>query len=454
MLFEAKVGSSMKIQGLLIAAVVLAGLAGVLYWSDHHKSSAEAANPNADSAPSILKLDENSITRLELKKKDAPPILLTKTGSDWKISEPNAIAADQTTVSSMLSAISSLDSERLVEDKSSNLERYGLASPAFELAVTEKDNKTQRLLLGDETPTGSGVYATLAGDPRVFTIAQYHKTSLDKSLNDLRDKRLLTVSPDKVSRLEIAGKSGEIEFGHNKDEWQILKPKPMRADTFAVSELVRKLTDARMDLSTSEKTARETESAFAKDTPVATVKLTDESSTQQLQIRKEKDVYYAKSNLVDGVYKVDSSLADAINKKVEDFRNKKLFDFGYSEPSKLEIHSGPKAFSLMRGGQDWWDNGKKMDEDSVRSLISNLRDLSADKFVDSGFTTPEIEATVTSEDGKQVERVQISKSGANYIAKRENDGTLYQLITTAVDDLQQSLAGMKPALPPATKSAK
>jgi len=444
----------MKIRGLLIATVVFAGLAGVLYWSDHHKSSAAAAKPDADPAPSILKLEENSITKLELKKKDAPPILLTRSGSDWKISEPKAFAADQTTVSSMLSAISSLDSERVVEDKSSNPERYGLASPAFELDITEKGNKTDRLLLGDDTPAGSGVYAALVGDPRVFTIAEYRKTSLDKSLNDLRDKRLLSVSPDKVSRLEISGHNGEIEFGHNQDEWQILKPKPMRADTFAVSELVRKLTDARMDFSGSDKAATESDSAFPKGTPLATVKLTDESSTQQLQIRKAKDVYYAKSNLVDGAYKVDASLADAVNKKVEDFRNKKLFDFGYSGPNQLEIHSGPKAFSLRRGGQDWWDNGKKMDEGSVDSLIAALRDLSAEKFVDSGFTSPEIDATVTSDDGKKrVERVQISKSGPNYVAKRENDATLYQLTTTAVDDLQKSLAGIKPASTP-PKAAK
>jgi hypothetical protein len=443
----------MKIRGLLIATLVFAGLAGFLYWSDHHKPSAEAAKPDADAAPTILKLDQNSITKLELKKKDAPPILLTKSGSDWKITEPKPFAADQTTVSSLLSTVSSLDSERLVEDKSSNLERYGLASPAFELDITGKDNKEQRLLLGDETPAGSGVYAALAGDPRVFTIAEYRKTSLDKTLNDLRDKRLLTVSPDKVSRFEIAGKNGDIEFGHNKDEWQILKPKPMRADTFAVSELVRKLTDAHIDFSTTDKTATETESAFAKDASVATVKLTDESSTQQLQIRKAKDVYYAKSSLVDGIYKIDSSLADAIDKKVDDFRDKKLFDFGYSEPNKLEIHSSAKTYSLMRGGQDWWDNGKKMDEDSVRSVISSLRDLSADKFVDSGFATPEIDATVTSNDGKRVERVQISKSGASYVAKRENDPTLYQLTTTAVDDLQKSVDGIKPA-PPAAKPAK
>jgi len=439
----------MKIRGLLIAALVFAGLAGFLYWSDHHKPSAEAAKPDADTAPSILKLDENSITKLELKKKDAPPILLTKSGSDWKITEPKPLPADQTTVTSLLSTISSLDSERLVEDKSSNLERYGLASPTFELTISAKDNNTQRLLLGDETPAGSGVYAALVGDPRVFTIAEYRKTSLDKTLNDLRDKRLLTVGLDKVSRLEIAGKNGQIEFGHNQDEWQILKPKPMRADTFAVSELVRKLTEARMDLSAPDKASTETESAFAKDTPIATVKLTDESSTQQLQIRKAKDVYYAKSNLVDGVYKVDTSLADALVKKVDDFRNKKLFDFGYSDPNKLEIHTSAKAYSLLRGGQDWWDNGKKMDEASVRSVISNLRDLSADKFVDSGFTTPEIVATVISQDGKRVERVQISKSGANYVAKRENDPALYQLTTAAVEDLQKSVDGIKLAPAPA-----
>jgi hypothetical protein len=443
----------MKIRGLLIATILFVGLAGTLYWSDHRKPSAEAAKPDADAAPSILKLDEGSITKVELKKKDAAPITLAKNGSDWKITEPKPLGADQTAVSGMLSTISSLNSDRLVQEKGNDQARYGLASPNLEVEVTEKDNKTQRLLLGDETPTGSSVYAALAGDPRVFTIASYQKTSLDKSLNDLRDKRLLTVSPDKVSRLEISGKNGEIEFGRNKDDWQILKPKPMRADTYAVSGLVTKLTDARMDLSGPDASTKDADSAFAKGSPVATLKLTDESSTQQLQIRKDKDNYYAKSSVVDGAYKVNSDLGDAASKKVDDFRNKKLFDFGYTDPYKVEIHSGSKNYWLIRGGQDWWDNGKKMDEDSVRSVVSDLRDLSADKFVDSGFSTPEIETTVTSQDGKRTEKVQISKSGSNYIAKREGYPTLYQLTSSAVDDLQKAIDGIKQAAP-SSKPAK
>ena len=52
----------------------------------------------------------------------------------------------------------------------------------------------------------------------------------------------------RVSNLQPKGRS--IEFGRNaQKEWQIVKPKPQRADNGQVEELVRKLSDARMDTS-------------------------------------------------------------------------------------------------------------------------------------------------------------------------------------------------------------
>jgi hypothetical protein len=63
---------------------------------------------------------------------------------------------------------------------------------------------------------------------------------------------------------------------------------------------------------------------FARATPVARAKLTGESGTQTLEVRKSKDDYYAKSSAVQGTYKVDSTVGEALNKKVDDFRvNKK-----------------------------------------------------------------------------------------------------------------------------------
>jgi hypothetical protein len=435
----------MKIRSLIVAAFVLLVLAGTLYWSEHRKSGDETAKASTDTPLRILKLDQASITKIELKKKDTEPIVLTKNnGGSWQITQPKTLNADQSVVSSALSTLSSLNSERLVEDKASDLKQYGLDRPSVEVEITGKDNKMQRLQIGDDTPTGSAVYAALAGDPRVFTMASFNKTSVDKGLNDLRDKRLLTVSADKISRLELLRKSQKVEFGRSKDEWQILKPKPLRADSAQVGELVTKLTDGRMDLSGSDKDLAEAAAAFARATPVATARVTDQSGAQELQVRRNKDTYYAKSSIAEGAYKVDSSLGQALDKDLDHFRNKKLFDFGFSDPNKIEMHSGMMAYFLTKGGADWWSNGKKMDAGTVESYITKLRDLSASKFVESGFANPTIEVTVTSEDGQRVEKVSIEKSGNSYAAKRENEPTLYQLDASALDGLQKAADDIKP----------
>jgi hypothetical protein len=303
----------MKIRSLIVAAFVLLVLAGTLYWSEHRKSGDETAKASTDTPLRILKLDQASITKIELKKKDTEPIVLTKNnGGSWQITQPKTLNADQSVVSSALSTLSSLNSERLVEDKASDLKQYGLDRPSVEVEITGKDNKMQRLQIGDDTPTGSAVYAALAGDPRVFTMASFNKTSVDKGLNDLRDKRLLTVSADKISRLELLRKSQKVEFGRSKDEWQILKPKPLRADSAQVGELVTKLTDGRMDLSGSDKDLAEAAAAFARATPVATARVTEQSGAQELQVRRNKDTYYAKSSIAEGRRLIRTSTISAI----------------------------------------------------------------------------------------------------------------------------------------------
>jgi hypothetical protein len=192
---------------------------------------------------------------------------------------------------------------------------------------------------------------------------------------------------------------------------------------------------------------KKTASAFASATPVATAKVTAESGTQELQVRKNKGDYYAKSSVVAGVYKVPTTLGQALDKNLDDFRNKKLFDLGSDDPNKLEVRDGLKTYFLTRTGEDWWSSdAKKEDPGTAQDLIDKIRELSASKFVDSGFSAPIIDLTVTSGDGKKVEKVSISKVGDNYIAIRENDpATLYQLDSKTVEELTKSAADVKPA---------
>ncbi len=440
----------MNFRGPVIAAIVLCALGGALYWSGHHKLSTKSAAA-AVTSPPILNIDQPAITSVTLKEQSSKPITLEKSGTDkWKITAPEQYNADQDTVSGMLSSLSSLDSQRVIEDKAVNLQQYGLKQPAFEVDVTEKDHKTQRLDFGDAAPTGDAVYAIVAGNPKVFLTPSFNKSSLDKSLNDLRDKRLLPVNTDKVNRLEFTRNHEDIVFGRSKSGWEILKPGPLRTDSFAVEDLVNHITDARMDLGGAG--TSDSEKVFAHATPVAVAKLTDDSGSQTLQVRKNKDTYYAASSLVKGDYKVDSSLGDALNKNLDDFRKKGLFDFSYNQPNRIELHNNAKAWLLIWNGKDWLSDGKKMDAGSVDSLVSKLRGLSASKFVSSGFSKPEITATVASQNGKDVEKVMIAKSGKNYIAKREDGTSLYELNQGDVTGLLQAADNVKPATPGASAS--
>jgi hypothetical protein len=434
----------MKFRGLIVAAALLLVLAGVLYWSQHHKPKETSSSTTT---PAILTIDPATVTHFAVAQKGAPPVTLDRTGANqWRITAPADYPADRSIVSSMLSSLAPLNSDSVVEDHPANLADYGLSDPSLEVDVTGKNKKTDRLLFGDDAPTGGGVYVQLAGNPRVFTAGSSAKSSLNKSLGDLRDKRLLPVDSSTVSSIDLDRKGQAITFARIKNGWQIEKPQSYRTDNYQVDDLLSQLTGAKWDPSVNaEDAARD----FSHAKPVATVKLTGSSGTDTLEVRKEKDDSYAKSSAIPGVWKIDSGSASSLDQDLErgldDFRNKQLFDFGYADPDKIEYHSGATSIMLARAGNDWTSNGKKMDANSAEALVSAIRDLSAFKFVTAGFTTPTIDLTVTSDNGKRVEKVQIQKTSDGAIARRDDGPSLYSLDTAAMTGLTDAIAGLKPA---------
>jgi hypothetical protein len=240
--------------------------------------------------------------------------------------------------------------------------------------------------------------------------------------------------------VELAGKGAAVEFGKNgQNEWQIVKPRPLRADGSAVDGLVGKLKDAKMDLS-----AEDAGKQFAAATKVATVTVTDAGGTQTIEIRRDKEKnVFARSSAVEGLYKTNPDLAEAVEKGVDDFRNKKLFDFGFSDPGKIEV----KGTAYTKVGDKWTANGKTMDNASVQGLIDKLRDLAASKFAEKGGGEPVFEASVVTNGGKRTEKVSISKQGTQYFAKREGEPSIYEVDSKSVEDLQQGANGVRVAAP-------
>lgn len=430
----------MKPIRLIIAAVVLLALGGVVWWSNKDEAAKEA-KPPADTSPQILALTEADIQKIEIHQKEGDvTTVLEKKGGTWSITAPKPLAADQSAVGAMTGATVNLRADRLLED-ATDLASFGLAPPAVSLTFTDKNGKATKLLIGDANPTGSDVYAKVDGDNKVYTMSSSHKVEFDRSSKDLREKHLLISQQDKTTGLEVAAKGQTIGFSHAGEDWQIVKPKTFRADGTQVEEILRKVRDATMDTDATD--PAKVTAGFNGGQPVATITLTDPSGSKTLEIRKNKDDCYAKSSMLEGVYKANKDLCDGLDKNLDGYRNKKLFDFGFSNPTRLEFKDGAKTLVYEKSGDTWKSAGKDMDRIGVQNLIDKLRDASASKFVDSGFTTPAIEIAVTA--GKHNERVQISSDKGMYFGHREGDSSVYQIDANTVDDLRGAATGIQPA---------
>ena len=126
------------------------------------------------------------------------------------------------------------------------------------------------------------------------------------------------------------------------------------------------------------------------------------------------------------------------------FRNKKLFDFGFNDPTKVTI--GKTTYE--KSAEKWMAGGKQMDSPSIQAVVDKLRDLVSTKFLDSGAGDVVLETGIVSNDGKRTEKVTIMKQGAGYIAKRENEPSIYELDAKAVEELQKTASEVKEFQPP------
>ncbi|MBC7927020.1 MAG: DUF4340 domain-containing protein [Bryobacteraceae bacterium] len=451
----------MSLRGLLVGAVILAALGGAVWWSETKNKQDDTAKSDKE-APKIVTLKEDEVTRVEIRRREAEPVILQRGKDGWSMTVPTgtgskSVRPDNESATSLVSSLAGLTSDRVVEEKAADLTSFGLNAPAVQVAVLSKDNKSKVIQIGDETPTAGGYYAKVEGDPRVFSLSSAAKANIDKSWRDLQDKRLITSGETNLSRVElVSGKGQTVEFGRSgQNEWQILKPRPLRADSWQVEELIRKVRDTKLSATATEEEEKTSASEFAIGTRVALVSLTDPSGAQTLEVRSKGQAYYAKSSVVETPTKVEKELADALAKSLDDFRAKKVFEFGFAEPSKVELQDNGKGYHFSKTGDKWWSNGKQMDGTSVQSLIDKLRDLQATKLTDSGSAQPVLlNITVVSAEGKRTEKAAFAKGPASWFGKRENESTTYEIDSKVIEEIQRAAADVKAPPPPSAPSAK
>jgi hypothetical protein len=425
--------------------VVLAGLGAYIYFVDSKKS----ADAGEVKEKAFGELSPADIEEIQLGLPDAKPAKLVKTNGAWRRVEPTAADADANEVQSLVTSVSSLDIQRVVDEKGGDLAQYGLAPAQIDLSFKVKGQAAPKhILFGSKTSTGGDIYAKLADSPRVFLVAAFLESSLRKDPFSLRDKAILKVDRMKVDGFTVTTGKGTMEFAKNDANWTIVKPVAARADFGAVEGAIERLVSTNMQALTAEDAGDL--KMYGLDKPTATMVVKAGSSAATLILGKtENSVVYAKDVSRPMVFTVAPILITDVAKDLGEFRRKDVFDFRSFNADRVEFTRGSttQVFEKKKEkDKDVWKNssGANVDTPKIEDLLTKVSGLRASSFeatAPAALKTPAL--TVKTDFGGRSEMVTIAKAGTDAFSARADEPGAAKLDAAALDEVVKALDALK-----------
>ncbi|MEZ5293063.1 MAG: DUF4340 domain-containing protein [Vicinamibacterales bacterium] len=438
---------------------VAAGLGAYIYFVD-------SGRPDTEAKEKLFTVAADDVEELRVVAKGDTTVL-KKTDGTWRLVEPVATDADQSDVTSLLGSLTGLEINREVDPKATDLAQYGLSSPKADITFTAKGGVTGRIRLGDQTPTGSDLYAVKDDGGRVVLVSTFVETNLSRSTFELRDRRVLHFERDKADGLEITNAKGTTVLTRSNSDWRVTAPSTARGDYGAIEGLLTRLSTATM--SGIEATSADDLEKYGLDTPVSTVVVKTGSSSATLAVGAEADgKTYARDLSRPLVFTVDNTLAGDAAKGADDYRKQELFDFRAFSARQLVLTRGAETITLKKekGAEntpDKWTltaGGSTRDADpsKMEDMLAKLSNLRADGFVSAApaAATPILKVSVEFDEDKK-EEASIGRAGTDHFGSRPDETGAMRLTAPAIEEVTKAiddvLAPPAPTPPPTAAGA-
>ncbi|MFZ0737129.1 MAG: DUF4340 domain-containing protein [Candidatus Acidiferrales bacterium] len=262
--------------------------------------------------PSVLTLDTNDIASFELQN-ESGEIDATKDAStsSWKIEKPRTVAADGSAIAGLLSTIATAHVTSFVDDAPGDLAKYGLTHPAVTFHAQLSGGKSAELQVGKKD--GTNYFARDTAKAFVFRISDSLYKSLSDKLFDLRDKQLVHVNEDDVTRMEIHGATASLACVKDaSNDWTIEAGGDKKSKPENCSSMWYSIRDVRaQDVYDSPTSAMM--SQLGK--PAVRVLLTEKSgrNTEVRISAASEDSVYARSSDASPVMKIDKQILNELN---------------------------------------------------------------------------------------------------------------------------------------------
>ena len=395
---------------------------------------------------SVLAFDPKAVTGFEVVLPDETLAVENADGA-WRLTKPTAQRADTETITDFLDKLNAQKAREFVADSPPSRAPYGLERPTRVTIHTgrDKDRVSRSLLLGKVDPAKKGIYAMRPDEPTVLLVGEELWNAVPKNVAVLRNRTLVEVDRDKVTRLQIEGSKGMVEIAREGDQWKIVAPEPLATDQVEVGAVLSRVRELRAQAFLSDDA-----SGIGKFLAKPEVKLTftqQGGSTTTLLLApsqetrgKEPSAYAA---LVGSgpVVLVDAKALGELNRSATDLRDRRLL--GNLEPKdikRMRVRAGGQTVVLERKGDTEWrmveptkGAAKTAKVDDLLYTLRGLRwtDIAAADGQDParyGLDAPTLEVALFKGDGGEIATVQVGKrDGANAYVRTGAQPTVYRV---------------------------
>lgn len=439
-----------KFLNTLVALILLAGLWGSFTY--YEKRKGHAPPPATNLKARIFPLDRKYIQSLTVTPRDGEPVTCAREGKKWVLTAPEKLPADQSAASLLAMSLTEARLEEVIDPHPTSLKEYGLDSPAVIVDVsTDAKPAKFELKLGDDAPAGGDMYAQVAGDPRVISLPSYLKTTFNKKLFDLRDKRAMTLNVDQLQTIAVQSKGKSWTLQKNPEGvWDLSLPPAVRASSSNVDNIISELRNLSMASVVAE--AKKSAAPYGLQPPQLQVKLTGPDGTQTLALGKKEEKgenIYAMNSALDPIFTLNSNFLTEFQIDPATLRAKDLFSYFTSDVTHVEVDT-PKGNRIFDEQKDKWRQivpaEKDVASDKLEAFLDQLRDLRADSFPKGsdlaafGLNKPAYRFQVKF--GQKTETVEAAKVGGHVYARLSTDALPCELSAQALDPILKSLAGL------------
>lgn len=302
----------------------------------------------------LVSMSPSDVTRVELKSGEET-LVVARSGEEWRLEQPIQAKADANLVDQMLKDLLEPNVDSVIADRIESPEQYGLDKPEFVATLTGKRGQKRVIQTGLKDPRDIAVYAREASRPALFLLSSFTIDNLKrKSADDLRDKTVLALDPEKVNRLTIEKPGSTVVVERKgKEEWTITQPAPAPAEKEDVRFYLSQLKDLKVERFVAEEAQDLAKYGLTRPQLTVTVGPTPE---KKLLIGKavpgEESVYAARAGEKQ-VFSLRGSVLADLGKSAGDLRDKTLLSFKRDDATRLALSTPAGQVEMERQGEEW-----------------------------------------------------------------------------------------------------